>query len=229
MFDAVIDNRNDDMELSEDTLPQARRGRPRKQDKAPARTLEEIIEAAKAGDQQAFSQLYELHKRRVYWLCQRMTHNLADAEDLTQETFLQVHRKLHTYRGESAFSTWLHRVAVNVVLMRIRKKRMVETSLDELMEPGPQQDSKPKELGAEDIVLSGSMDRLVLERAIDELPPGYRLTFLLHDVYGYEHGEIAAILGCTVGNCKSQLHKGRLKLKSLLGKTARAGRLPSAA
>ena len=217
MFDAVIDNRDDEMESSEVTQLPARRGRPRKE---AGRTLEQVIESAKAGDQQAFAQLYELHKRRVYWLCQRMTHNLADAEDLTQETFLQVHRKLHTYRGESAFSTWLHRVAVNVVLMRIRKKRMVETSLDELMELKPHENAKPKEPGADDIVLSGSMDRLVLERAIDELPPGYRLIFLLHDVYGYEHGEIADILGCTVGNCKSQLHKGRMKLKGLLGKRA---------
>jgi RNA polymerase sigma-70 factor, ECF subfamily len=174
----------------------------------------DVIMRAQQGDQQAFAKLYESHKRRVYWLCFRMVHQADEAEDLTQEAFLQVYRKLNTYRGESAFSTWLHRVAVNVVLMRLRKRGLTETSLDEMSESD--EDNKTIEIGSDDPLLSGSVDRIVLENAIDELPPGYRLVFVLHDVHGYEHQEIADILGCTTGNCKSQLHKARLKLRAAL-------------
>ena len=182
-------------------------------------TEAEAIERAKQGDAEAFEILYNLHKRRVYSLCLRMTANTAEAEDLTQEAFLQLFRKLGTFRGESAFSTWLHRMAVNVVLMRLRKKGLAVVPLEETIET--EEESPKKELGAPDSVLAGSVDRLQLERAIENLPPGYRTVFVLHDVEGYEHNEIAEIVGCSIGNSKSQLHKARMKLRDLL-KTSRA-------
>ena len=176
---------------------------------------QEAIERAKQGDAAAFELLYDLHKRRVYSLCLRMTGNTAAAEDLTQEAFLQLFRKIGTFRGESAFSTWLHRMAVNVVLMQLRKKNLPVVPIDETTE-GEEEGTIRKELGAADVRLAGSIDRLHLQRAVDELPPGYRTIFVLHDVEGYEHNEIAAMIGCSIGNSKSQLHKARIKLRDLL-------------
>lgn len=184
-------------------------------------TEAEAIERAKHGDAEAFEVLYHLHKRRVYSLCLRMTANTADAEDLTQEAFLQLFRKIGTFRGESAFSTWLHRMAVNVVLMRLRKKGLPVVPLEETIET--EEETPKKELGAEDAVLAGSVDRLELQRAVESLPPGYRTIFVLHDVEGYEHNEIAGLVGCSIGNSKSQLHKARMKLRDLL-KTSRAAK-----
>ncbi len=177
------------------------------------------IERAKQGDAEAFEALYNLHKRRVYSLCLRMTANTAAAEDLTQEAFLQLFRKIGTFRGESAFSTWLHRMAVNVVLMQLRKKGLPVVSLEETMEG--EEDAPRKEPGADDPRLAGSLDRMQLQLSIQALPPGYRMIFLLHDVEGYEHNEIAEMVGCSIGNSKSQLHKARMKLRELL-KTSRA-------
>ena len=177
------------------------------------------IERAKQGDAEAFETLYNLHKRRVYSLCLRMTANTAAAEDLTQEAFLQLFRKIGTFRGESAFSTWLHRMAVNVVLMQLRKKGLPVVSLEETMEG--EEEAPRKEPGAEDPRLAGSIDRMQLQLSIRALPPGYRMIFLLHDVEGYEHNEIAEMVGCSIGNSKSQLHKARMKLRELL-KTSRA-------
>ena len=179
----------------------------------------EAIERAKQGDAEAFEALYHLHKRRVYSLCLRMTANTAAAEDLTQEAFLQLFRKIATFRGESAFSTWLHRMAVNVVLMQLRKKSLAVVPLEDTFES--EEESPRKEPGGEDVRLAGSIDRLELRRAIEELPQGYRTIFLLHDVQGYEHNEIASMVGCSIGNSKSQLHKARMKLRELL-KTSRA-------
>jgi RNA polymerase sigma-70 factor (ECF subfamily) len=179
----------------------------------------EAIERAKQGDAEAFALLYGLHKRRVYSLCLRMTANSAKAEDLTQEAFLQLFRKIGTFRGESAFSTWLHRMAVNVVLMQLRKKSLPIVPLEETLEI--EEEASRKELGAQDPVLSGSIDRLRLQRAVEALPRGYQRIFVLHDVEGYEHNEIAAMVGCSIGNSKSQLHKARRKLRESL-KTNRA-------
>jgi RNA polymerase sigma-70 factor, ECF subfamily len=175
----------------------------------------QIIERVKRGDAEAFQLLYEKHKRRVYSLCLRMTANTAEAEDLAHEAFLQLYRKIGTFRGESAFSTWLHRLSVNVVLMHLRKKSLPVVSLEETSQ-NPDEDSPRKDFGAEDVSLAGSIDRLQLQRAVDNLPPGYRTIFVLHDVEGYEHNEIAKIAGCSVGNSKSQLHKARMKLRDLL-------------
>ena len=179
----------------------------------------EAIERAKVGDTDAFEALYNLHKRRVYSLCLRMTSNTAEAEDLTQEAFLQLFRKIGTFRGESAFSTWLHRMSVNVVLMRLRKKGLPVVPLDDPLET--EEEAPRKELGAADPALASSVDRLQLQRAVEALPPGYRTIFVLHDVEGYEHNEIAGLVGCSIGNSKSQLHKARMKLRELL-KTSRA-------
>jgi len=179
----------------------------------------EAIERAKQGDAEAFEALYHLHKRRVYSLCLRMTANTATAEDLTQEAFLQLFRKIGTFRGESAFSTWLHRMSVNVVLMQLRKKGLPVVPLEETLEADGE--TTKKEPGAEDAHLAGSIDRLRLGASIAALPPGYRMIFVLHDVEGYEHNEIAQMVGCSIGNSKSQLHKARMKLRELL-KTSRA-------
>ena len=154
----------------------------------------ELIEKAKQGDAQAFQALYDKHKRRVYSLCLRMTANTAEAEDLTQEAFLQLYRKIATFRGESAFSTWLHRLSVNVVLMHLRRKSLPVVSLEETTQGG-EEDTPKKDFGAEDLALAGSIDRLQLQRAVDNLPPGYRTIFVLHDVEGYEHNEIATDRG----------------------------------
>ena len=185
-------------------------------------TETEAIDKAKGGDTASFEALYNLHKRRVYSLCLRMTGNTAEAEDLTQEAFLQLYRKIATFRGESAFSTWLHRLAVNVVLMHLRKKGLPQVSLEESLEP--QEEGPKRELGIPDPVLSGSIDRVNLERAIENLPPGYRVIFVLHDIEGYEHNEIADLMACSIGNSKSQLHKARMRLRELLltSKTDRA-------
>ncbi|MGA8670454.1 MAG: sigma-70 family RNA polymerase sigma factor [Terracidiphilus sp.] len=177
---------------------------------------------AQAGDHLAFAQLYSIHKRRIYSLCLRMVGNAAEAEDLTQEAFLQLHRKIATFRGDSAFSTWLHRLAINVVLMHLRKKGLPLMSLDEAMEPA-HDDGPGRSFGAPDLSLSGSIDRLALERAVADLPAGYRLIFVLHDVEGYEHNEIAGMLDCSIGNSKSQLHKARLKLRDALRTTLQRG------
>jgi RNA polymerase sigma-70 factor (ECF subfamily) len=174
----------------------------------------EAIERAKQGDEAAFETLYNLHKRRVYSLCLRMVSNPAQAEDLAQEAFLQLFRKIGTFRGESAFSTWLHRMTVNVVLMNLRRKGLPLVSLEETLETD--EESPRKELGAQDMKLTGSIDRLQLQRAIDKLPPGYKTIFVLHDVEGFEHNEIAEMVGCSIGNSKSQLHKARLKLRDQL-------------
>jgi RNA polymerase sigma-70 factor (ECF subfamily) len=181
----------------------------------------EAIRLAQQGDPAAFERIYQLHSRRIYSLCLRMVSNTAEAEDLTQEAFLQLFRKIATFRGESAFSTWLHRLAVNVVLMRLRKKKVSESSLEEATEPDEESGGPRRDFGAPDLRLSGSIDRVNLQRAIDELPPGYKQVFVLHDMQGYEHNEIADIMQCSIGNSKSQLHKARMRLRELLHDTQR--------
>lgn len=174
----------------------------------------DLITRAKNGDQEAFAALFDAHKRRVYSLCLQMTGDVADAEDLTQDAFIQVFRKLATFRGDSAFSTWLYRVAVNTVLMKLRRRRPRQVSFDEPV----CLDSSfvPREYGRNDPHLQGTVDRLALVRAIKELPDGYRTIFILHDIEGHDHREIARLLHCSMGNSKSQLHKARLRIRELL-------------
>jgi RNA polymerase sigma-70 factor, ECF subfamily len=177
----------------------------------------DMVKRAQQGDGDAFAALFHQHKARLYSVCLRMTNNTAEAEDLTQDAFLQVFRKLATFRGDSALSTWLYRIAVNTVLMHFRKKALRQISLDEPYS----QDAKTvrREYGTRDDRLTGSVDRISLARAIKELPDGYRTIFLLHEVEGYEHQEIAELLDCSVGNSKSQLHKAKLRIRELLGRS----------
>jgi len=187
-------------------------------------TEAEVIVKAQAGDSSCFEALYARHKRRIFSLCLRMTGDYGKAEDFTQEAFLQLYRKIASFRGESAFSTWLHRLSVNVVLMHFRKKGVAEISLEETLEP-QQEDGHARDIGMRDNMLHGSIDRIVLEQAIGELPPGYRIVFVLHDIEGYEHNEIAEILCCSIGNSKSQLHKARMKLRVSLPPLRRKTRI----
>ena len=175
----------------------------------------DVVRRAQRGDSDAFAVLFHAQKTRIYSVCLRMTNNAAEAEDLTQDAFLQVFRKIGTFRGDSAFSTWLHRIAVNTVLMRFRKKSLRQVSLDE---PYSSDDGAKmrREFGAKDNRLAGCVDRMALASAIKELPRGYRTMFLLHEVEGYAHQEIAEMLGCSVGTSKSQLHKARLRIREVL-------------
>jgi RNA polymerase sigma-70 factor, ECF subfamily len=180
----------------------------------------ELIARAQRGEESAFEALYHAHKRRVFHLCFRMIGNTAEAEELTQEAFMRVFRKIHMFRGDSAFSTWLHRLSVNVVLMRLRKKRVTEISF-EGGDDNQESERPPRDFGAPDLSLTGVVDRLILKRAVAKLPKGCRKVFVLHDVLGCEHHEIAAKLGYSIGNSKSQLHKARMRLRKLLGTSLR--------
>ncbi len=171
---------------------------------------------AQDGDPAAFETLYRRHNRRVYAVCLRMAGNISEAEDLTQDAFLMVFRKIQTFRGESAFSTWLHRVTVNTVLMRFRKKDLAQASFDEACDPEEDDLAPPAQSGEADPRLRGVIDGLILQRAIARLSPGCKAIFLQHDVEGYLHTEIAEIAGCSVGNSKSQLHKARMRLRATL-------------
>jgi RNA polymerase sigma-70 factor, ECF subfamily len=175
----------------------------------------DLVKRAQEGDSNAFGALFEAHRSRIYSVCLRMTSNAAEAEDLTQDAFLQAFRKIAKFRGDSAFSTWLHRIAVNTVLMHFRKNSLSQISLDE-----PYSDSEGskirREYGTRDKGLAGCVDRVALARAMKDLPPGYRTIFLLHEVEGYEHQEIAEMLSCSVGNSKSQLYKAKLRFRELL-------------
>ena len=171
----------------------------------------DLAQKAGAGDADAFEQLYRRHFRRVYALCLRMLGDPTLAEDLTQETFVNLFNKIGSFRGESAFTTWLHRMTVNQVLMFFRKaSTRQELTTDE--------GETPVQIvrGTEDPNAMPVVDRIALQRAIRQLPPGYRTVFVLHDVEGYDHDEIARILEVSEGTSKSQLHKARLKLRTLL-------------
>lgn len=174
----------------------------------------ESIRLAQEGDSDGFERLYQLHSRRVYCLCLHMVKNPTEAEDLTQSAFLQAFRKINTFRADSRFSTWLHRLTVNIVLMHFRKSKHAELSLEETLQSNDES-TKP-ESGGPDLNLNGVIDRVNLEKAIGQLPSGYKQMLILHDIEGYQHNEIAQILGCSIGNCKSQLHKARQRLRELL-------------
>ncbi|MFN0139162.1 MAG: RNA polymerase sigma factor [Pyrinomonadaceae bacterium] len=175
----------------------------------------DLAQNASKGDMVAFEELYKRHHRRVYSICLRMLQNTSEAEDLTQDVFIQLYRKIGSFRGDSAFTTWLHRMTVNQVLMHFRKRTV---KFEKTTEEGETPDQ----------VVSGTanpermriVDKIALDNAIAQLPTGYKNVFLLHDVEGFEHEEVARILGCSVGTSKSQLHKARLKLQKLLKKKA---------
>lgn len=180
-------------------------------------TESEALRLAQQGNAAAFDFLYRRHSPRVYALCLRMVKNPTQAEDLTQETFLAVLRGIHAFRGQSAFTTWLHQVTRNTVLMCFRKKKLKETSLEEIAESDGENARPAKELGMLDRHLEGTVDRMLLQAALAELSRGFRKALVLHDVHGYEHREIAAILGCAPGTSKSQLHKARIRVREKIG------------
>ena len=171
----------------------------------------ELAQKSAEGDADAFEQIYRRHFRRVYALCLRMLGDPTQAEDLTQDVFVNLFNKIGSFRGESAFTTWLHRMTVNQVLMYFRK---ASTRSELTTEEG----ETPVQIvrGTEDPNAMPVVDRIALERAIAQLPPGYRTVFVLHDVEGHDHDEIAKILEVSQGTSKSQLHKARLKLRTLL-------------
>jgi RNA polymerase sigma-70 factor (ECF subfamily) len=181
---------------------------------APALAEPEVIRRAQNGDARAFEYLYYSHSRHVYRVCLRMLKNTADAEDVTQQVFLRLFRKIGTFRGDSGFSTWLHRVAVNAVLMHLRRRKPKEILTDSLDDNG--MDDDPREFGCADPSMLGAIDRLNLKRAIRQLPSGCKRLFLLHDVMGFKHREIAGLLGCSIMSSKSQLHRARMRLRWLL-------------
>ena len=178
----------------------------------------EAIRLAQQGHGSAFELLYGLHCKRVYALCLRMVGIASEAEELTQEVFMQVFRKINTFRGESAFSTWLHRLTMNLVLMHLRKKRLTSTLLKGMNATDEETAGTRLELPAVDLRLAGLFDRLDLQMAVDRLPKGCKKVFLLHDVQGYQHNEIAKLLAISIGASKSQLHKARKRLRSVLRK-----------
>jgi RNA polymerase sigma-70 factor, ECF subfamily len=171
----------------------------------------DLAKRAAEGDVAAFEDLYRRHFRRVYSLCYRMLNDASEAEDLSQEVFTHVFKKIGSFRGESAFTTWLHRLTVNHVLMHLRK---ASVRLEHTTEEG----ETPVQIvqGTANPFNAPILDKIALENALKELSPGYRTAFILHDVEGYEHEEIARMLGVSVGTSKSQLHKARLKLRSLI-------------
>lgn len=163
-----------------------------------------LVQRARKADTSAFEALYRLHVERVYGLCLRMTGNASEAEDCAQEAFIQAWTKLPRFRGESAFGTWLHRVAVNTVLGRMRKSRREQDRMRAVAEePGPE--SPGDGAGLED-----------LENALQELPSGARHVFVLHTVYGYSHDETGDMLGIAAGTSKAQLHRARRLLAQQL-------------
>ena len=174
-------------------------------------TVDPNAQLAAAGDMVAFEKIYRRYHHGVYSLCLRMMRDASQAEDLTQEVFIQLFRKIHTFRGDSSLSTWIHRLAVNQVLMHFRRPVVKkERTTDE--------GTLPIRIarGTEDVSNMAIIDRISLNEAIKQLAPGYRAVFILHDIEGYEHEQIGQILGCSTGTSKSQLHKARMKLRKLL-------------
>jgi RNA polymerase sigma-70 factor (ECF subfamily) len=190
--------------LASNVAPKARADYTRSTDYA-------LTRGAAGGDASAFEELYRLHHRRVYTLCLRMTQNEAEAEDITQDIFIVLLHKAGDYRAEASFTTWLHRMTVNQVLMHFRRKKAKREEQAE-----DERDETPAPRGAAGARPAQLVDRITLEDALARLPPGYRAAFVLHDIEGYEHEEVARLLGCAVGTSKSQLHKARTKLRKLL-------------
>jgi RNA polymerase sigma-70 factor (ECF subfamily) len=172
-----------------------------------------LVERCRRGDLGAFEEVYRAHSGRLYSVACRMLGNTADAEDLLQEIFLAAHRKLDTYRGDAALGTWLYRLATNLCLDHLRSRAARTGHLTGTLDDEP---------GLQDAGSRGLAERTVtkmdLERAVAQLPEGCRAAFVLHDVEGLEHREVADVLGVAEGTSKSQVHKARLRLRSLLSR-----------
>lgn len=170
-----------------------------------------LVERCRTGDLAAFEEIYRMHSGKLYSLACRMLGNPTDAEDLLQEIFLSAHRKLDGFRGDAALGTWLYRLATNQCLDYLRSRAARSNHVTDTMED---------DLSIPDMKSRGIADRTVakmdLERAVAMLPQGARAAFVLHDVQGLEHREVAAALGIAEGTSKSQVHKARLRLRTLL-------------
>ncbi len=171
----------------------------------------ELVSRAVKGDTAAFEEIHRRYRRLVYAIALRMTGNPADAEDLAQDSFIALMQKMGSFRGEASFTSWLYRLTINQVLMHFRRRKY---------RPEDQTfDGRMPERSAGGAVTARSfavLDRIAIDRAVSALPPGYRAVFILHDIEGYEHKEIAQMMGCRVGTAKSQLHRARAKLRALL-------------
>jgi len=181
--------------------------------KAANLSADKAIRLFNQGDIQAFESIYRSYCEFVHRICLRMLRDPVEAEDAAQDVFICVFRKINTFRGESAFSSWLYRLTTNSVLMRFRKKKHRWVPLEE---PRDDDGVSYSEIEAVDLNLSGVLDRIDLQSALAVLPNGYKTAFVLHDIQGYDHHEIARMFGYSIGNSKSQLHKARLRLRSLL-------------
>jgi RNA polymerase sigma-70 factor (ECF subfamily) len=172
-----------------------------------------LVARCREGDLSAFEELYKAHAGRLHNLAYRMLGNAADAEDLLQEIFLSAHRKLESFRGDAALGTWLYRLAMNQILDYVRSRAARAGQLtDALDDASLVADASGHRLA------DRAVDRIDLERALGELPDGCRAAFVLHDVEGLEHKEIAQVLGIAEGTSKSQVHKARLRLRNLLAR-----------
>ncbi len=172
------------------------------------------VARAAAGDRGAFERVYRLHVNRVYSLCARMVSDRARAEELTQDVFVRAWEKLYLFRGESSFATWLHRLTVNVVLNARKSEGRERSRYEENDEESGGMDARPGVVG----MPLAPGDLLDLEEAITKLPPGARRVFVLHDIEGYKHEEIAEMFGVTSGATKAQLHRARLLLREALNR-----------
>ena len=170
----------------------------------------ELVAEFQTGSESAFGELYRRNRGNVYGVCLRILKNPEDAEDLMQDTFLKIHRKISGFRGDAQFSTWIYRMAVNLAIDTLRDKKAYQVSLDELMDAT--ENDLPKQFGKEDSHLELTPERISLYRALSELSPSYRIVFWLHDVKGYEHREIAKALGWKIGNSKIHLSRARRKI-----------------
>lgn len=176
-------------------------------------SIDKPIRLFNRGDAKAFDPIYRSYREFVHRICLRMLRDPVEAEDATQDVFVCLLYKINTFRGKSAFSSWLYRLTTNSVLMRFRKNRQRWVPLEETEECNG---GSYNEISLPDLNLSGVLDRIDLESAIDVLPNGYKAAFVLHDIQGYRHREIAQMFGRSVETSKSQLHKARLRLRKLL-------------
>ena len=175
-------------------------------------SLKDAIRLVPQKNAGAFELVYRTHGTLVYRLCLRMLRNPIEAEDAAQDVFVHVLRKMHTFRGESAFSSWLYRVTINFMIMRLRKQKQNWPSVAQSEDRG----GHCSDIYGADHGLRGILWHIDLETAVKLLPEGYKAAFILHDVEGYEHKEISQILGYSIGTSKSQLHRARKRLRNLL-------------
>ncbi len=177
-----------------------------------------LVARCAAGEPDAFKELYDAHATRLYNLAYRMAGSAAEAEDLLQEIFLQAFRKLTSYKGESALGTWLYRLATNLCLDRLRSKQGKMDRATVGLDDERGEAVVPRTRRADSVV-----QRLDLERAIEQLPASYKAAFLLHDVEGFEHHEVGEMLGIAEGTSKSLVHKARLRIREFLGASEAGG------